>query len=467
MIFCRYKTMVSAIKNQKVEERLSSMVGNEKISHTGKNRSPFSVSEKEERPFSIESYRRNLDRELSVHDRGLEDYSKALQLLVAKHSKPRKVQLRERFGFLHKKKQETQSVDSLIREWRGVADAGAVRRPARGRPSSDNGPVKTSPGLFSLFLRNPRQLPLAIALVFLASTFLYNVLVPGTLGTGLLLNRGISLPEGGSATEVLLAFATPDDDLLSADISDIDPRKFMALSVQDYVVQPGDTLSSISTRFNLNYDTIISFNSITNPKAIRIGQTYKIPNRNGLLYKVGKGDNLTSIAKKFEVNVTSMLDANNMGDEAVAVGQNLFVPEARMNSTDLKLLLGELFLWPTVGRFTSAYGYRADPFTGKRALHNGIDLANAIGTPVRAALAGKVVAVAPLGGYGKMIMIQHERGFKTLYAHLNSFNVQLGQYVSQGQLIARMGNTGRSTGPHLHFSVMLNGVFVNPMRYLK
>ena len=96
-----------------------------------------------------------------------------------------------------------------------------------------------------------------------------------------------------------------------------------------------------------------------------------------------------------------------------------------------------------------------------------IDLANSIGTPIRAALAGKVVAVTALGGYGKMIMIQHERGFRTLYGHLNSFNVQLGQYVSQGQIIARMGNTGRSTGPHLHFSVLLNGVFVNPMRYLK
>jgi murein DD-endopeptidase MepM/ murein hydrolase activator NlpD len=131
-----------------------------------------------------------------------------------------------------------------------------------------------------------------------------------------------------------------------------------------------------------------------------------------------------------------------------------------MNSTDLKLLLGELFLTPTNGRFTSAFGYRADPFTGKRSLHNGIDLANSIGTPIRAALAGKVVAVTNLGGYGKMIMIQHERGFRTLYGHLNAFNVQLGQYVSQGQIIARMGNTGRSTGPHLHFSVILNGVFV-------
>lgn len=460
--------MVSAIKNQKVEERLNGMASSEKISSPAKFRSRFSPADHEEQGFSLDNYRRSLDRELHIHDRGLEDYSKALQLLVAKHAKPKKITLRERLASGFQKNKQTQSVDSLIREWGAQPEKSRIKRHAHFGHEAGHEQVRPEePSFVSRFWRNPRQLPMALALVFLVATFLYNVLVPGTLGTGLLLNRSISLPDNQSATQVLLSFATPDDALLSADISDIDPRKFMALSVQDYVVQPGDTLSSISTRFNLNYDTIISFNNITNPKAIRIGQTYKIPNRNGLLYKVGKGDNLGSIAKKFEVNVTSMLDANNMADEAVAVGQNLFVPEARMNSTDLKLLLGELFLWPTVGRFTSSYGYRADPFTGKRALHNGIDLANAIGTPVRAALAGKVVAVAPLGGYGKMIMIQHERGFKTLYAHLNSFNVQLGQYVSQGQLIGRMGNTGRSTGPHLHFSVMLHGVFVNPMRYLK
>ncbi|MGI9256115.1 MAG: M23 family metallopeptidase, partial [Salinispira sp.] len=144
-----------------------------------------------------------------------------------------------------------------------------------------------------------------------------------------------------------------------------------------------------------------------------------------------------------------------------------FIPGARMDSTALKLVLGELFIFPTNGRFTSGFGYRADPFTGQRRFHNGIDLANNPGTSVRASMAGTVVHIeSQIGNYGKFIIIQHAGGFQTLYAHLNTIGVNRGEYIYQGETIGRMGNTGRSTGPHLHFSIIRNGVFENPLNYL-
>ena len=156
-----------------------------------------------------------------------------------------------------------------------------------------------------------------------------------------------------------------------------------------------------------------------------------------------------------------------MKSKEIAVGQVVFVPEARMNRTELKLILGELFRLPVSGRYTSGFGMRNDPFTGLRRFHNGIDWANALGTPIRAAGSGRVVHIeSQIGNYGKFLIVRHDDGFQTLYAHLSSFDVGVGDFVYQGDILGRMGNTGRSTGPHLHFSVIRNGRFVNPLNYL-
>ncbi len=124
-------------------------------------------------------------------------------------------------------------------------------------------------------------------------------------------------------------------------------------------------------------------------------------------------------------------------------------------------------LWPADGRFTAGFGWRHDPLLpGRWEFHKGIDIANSIGTPVYAAASGKVVWTGWNGGYGKTIIIDHGNGIKTLYAHLYKIEVKIGQEVKKGQEIAKMGSTGRSTGPHLHFEVHVNGVAVDPLRYL-
>ncbi|GAA0136699.1 M23 family metallopeptidase [Paenibacillus sp. YSY-4.3] len=124
--------------------------------------------------------------------------------------------------------------------------------------------------------------------------------------------------------------------------------------------------------------------------------------------------------------------------------------------------------WPTLStRLTSNFGYRTDPFTGKAAFHAGIDIAGKIGDPVYAAAAGKVVAAESNRSRGKYIIIQHPNGLQSWYMHLNEIKVSEGDTVKKGQTIAKLGNSGRSTGAHLHFEIVKGDKKVNPLSYLQ
>lgn len=120
-------------------------------------------------------------------------------------------------------------------------------------------------------------------------------------------------------------------------------------------------------------------------------------------------------------------------------------------------------LMPTRGRFTSGFGVRRHPIFGVRRMHSGVDIAAARGSPVRVAADGVVAYTGWFGGYGKIVIVDHGEGLSTLYAHLSSILTAAGQRVRKGQLIARVGSTGYSTGPHLHFEVRVNGTPVNPL----
>ena len=126
----------------------------------------------------------------------------------------------------------------------------------------------------------------------------------------------------------------------------------------------------------------------------------------------------------------------------------------------------ESFIKPTSGRISSPFGYRTHPVTGRYTLHTGIDIAASSGTTVVASRNGKVVSAGYSGSYGNLIVISHGNGIETAYAHLSSINVRVGETVSQGQMIGKVGTTGRSTGPHLHFEVRINGTPVNPSKYI-
>ncbi|MBR2173715.1 M23 family metallopeptidase [Sphingopyxis sp.] len=116
---------------------------------------------------------------------------------------------------------------------------------------------------------------------------------------------------------------------------------------------------------------------------------------------------------------------------------------------------------------SSSYGYRSDPFTGAGAMHSGLDFPGPLGSPILAAAPGRVVYVGQKSGYGNVVEVDHGQGILTRYAHLSGFTSTVGAQVAAGQQIAKMGSTGRSTGSHLHFEVRLNGVAVNPRRFLE
>jgi murein DD-endopeptidase MepM/ murein hydrolase activator NlpD len=121
---------------------------------------------------------------------------------------------------------------------------------------------------------------------------------------------------------------------------------------------------------------------------------------------------------------------------------------------------------PTEGWISSGFGYRISPFTNQREFHKGLDIATSIGTPIIAPADGLVAFAGREGNFGKIIAINHGYDLLTRYAHLHKFHVKKGQFVKRGQLIGEVGNTGRCTGPHLHYEVLLNGVPVNPLRYI-
>lgn len=122
--------------------------------------------------------------------------------------------------------------------------------------------------------------------------------------------------------------------------------------------------------------------------------------------------------------------------------------------------------WPTRGWMTSTFGMRNSPFSGQIKMHEGIDIAARIGTPIYAAADGIVSQSRHEEGYGKLVVIDHGYGYKTYYAHTSKFYVKVGQRVKRGDLVAAVGNTGSSTGAHLHYEVRLNGVPLNPKKFL-
>ncbi len=141
---------------------------------------------------------------------------------------------------------------------------------------------------------------------------------------------------------------------------------------------------------------------------------------------------------------------------------------AGSKTSNVKVATG--FIWPLRGPITSPFGYRIHPIFKTRIFHSGIDIGVPMGTPVKASNAGKVIYVGWYGGYGKVVIIDHGqyngKAISTLYAHLSSYNVSVGQKVSQGQKIGNAGSTGYSTGPHLHFEVRVRGKVQNPLNYI-
>ncbi|MBP3709525.1 MAG: M23 family metallopeptidase [Treponema sp.] len=242
------------------------------------------------------------------------------------------------------------------------------------------------------------------------------------------------------------------------------------VTYQTYTVQAGDTLGGITRKFELtNLSTIIAINNIKNARSLYVGQKLRIPSIDGMLYTVAPGNSLNGISVKFNIPLEDLLDVNDLGTNVLTVGQQLFIPGAKMNSDALHEVLGDLFKNPITAKHhvSSPFGWRPDPFTGVRSYHTGIDFACAKGTPIHASMAGKVIFAGWSNIFGNYVILSHANGYQTLYGHMDKIQVKKGENVTQATVIGLVGSTGYSTGDHLHFTVYKNGKLVNPATVLK
>ena len=224
-------------------------------------------------------------------------------------------------------------------------------------------------------------------------------------------------------------------------------------------MQQGENISAIAARYGVEMWPLLWTNELEADQTIRPGQELRIPPVPGAGRTVKEGDTLESIAKRFEVDPEVIVTANKLQPGAkLVVGTYLFVPGGQLPIPELipGYATGRL-VWPARGGITDSY----------RPGHPGIDIAAVHGVPIYAADGGVVRSAFWKGNYGNQVVIDHRNGFVTSYSHLSSFGVGAGQLVAKGSVIGYNGSTGYSTGPHLHFEVIRNGYYVNPLNFLR
>lgn len=252
-----------------------------------------------------------------------------------------------------------------------------------------------------------------------------------------------------------------------------------AISFDKYKVRFGDTLSQLAHTYDVPVIVIKEANKL-NSDTIRINQELIIPKTalgggidtdfyEVVSYKVRRGDTLDKLASKFHTTIRSIKQVNNFETSYIREGQVIKVPKLIIdfsNTSKNKTAVKKDFIWPLKGRISSGYGWRVHPILNKKHFHGGLDIAVRSGTSVKAAKAGKVLGSGWVSGFGKTVTIDHGNGVVTLYAHNSQLLAKQGQRVSQGQIIAKSGSTGRSTGPHLDFRIFIDNKTVNPLKYL-
>lgn len=238
------------------------------------------------------------------------------------------------------------------------------------------------------------------------------------------------------------------------------------LSYFAYRVRSGDMIGRIAEQFDVTSDTIISVNNIRNSRLLQIGDYLKVPTMPGILYTVKKdGETISSISEKYKVDAVKCSAVNHIdAASSISSGVTIFVPDAELDWVTRQEINGDLFRKPIRARWyrSSRFGWRASPFTGVRSYHSGVDMACPTGTNIYAALPGKVTATGYNSTYGNYVIIAHHSGYKTLYGHMSAILCHKGNYVTQDTRIGRVGSTGMSTGPHLHFTVFKNNKQVDP-----
>ncbi len=275
-----------------------------------------------------------------------------------------------------------------------------------------------------------------------------------------------SAARGGSDLVVVDEEALMSEDGPSGTQADISDTMNTG-QISKYTVRKGDTLESVAKMFGVSKNTIVWANSISG--SLKEGQALLILPVSGTIHTVVKGDTLKGIAKKYKADVGEIVAFNGIDQDAgLAVGDIIVIPDGEGTSTNAGSTKSTTK--STSGKGTTKYlggsgpdlsGYYIRPLAGgikTQGLHgwNAVDIGTPVGTTIMASAAGEVILSRSSGwngGYGRYIVISHPNGTQTVYGHLSKNYVSEGDHVSQGQAIGLSGNTGNSTGPHLHFEV--------------
>ncbi len=246
-------------------------------------------------------------------------------------------------------------------------------------------------------------------------------------------------------------------------------------------VKQGETLEAIAKQYELKTATLMGLNPEVRNGEVKVGQTLSIPTFDGLTYRFKNEENYTTVAKKYNVRADVLFERNGCQRRPKVV----FVPGAIWKPDPVLFQLAAIasrgsgnpdiifqtggYPLPYAVPVTSNYGWRMNPVTIIWSFHSGIDLGASFGTPVLAAKSGRVEFAGWGDGYGNLVELDHG-STGTRYAHLEAIYVAQGQSVAQGQQIGLVGSTGRSTGPHLHFEIMMPSgdgwVALDPAPYL-
>ncbi len=280
---------------------------------------------------------------------------------------------------------------------------------------------------------------------------------------------------GGNAVVAPLQPLMSEPDGSSSDEAPPGPAKKSTI----YTVENGDTIAGIAEKFGISTNTILWANGLSSRTTLKVGDHLTILPTSGVVHTVKSGDTVSEIAGKYDVKGSEIIAYNNLGeDNKLSIGQKIIVPggeiapqqapsivpsNARVADRDVNpdeptpepaAVTGGSWVWPTTTKHISQYFKWG---------HTGIDVDNRSRPAVYAASAGTVEFSGWLGGYGNLIIINHGGGITTYYAHLEKFYVSKGAAVTKGSAIAKMGSTGHSTGPHVHFEVRKNGRPINPL----
>jgi murein DD-endopeptidase MepM/ murein hydrolase activator NlpD len=344
----------------------------------------------------------------------------------------------------------------------------------------------------ALRLTSNRTMPVAIGLIVLVAAGLSFAPAASPVGAANGAPAAVRLSVGGGAAvgmdEQLLTNSDVEQPSTYVDDGTLYKPVAVDTSVQSasslmrtYKVKSGDTLTGIASRFGVSMMTIWWANKITSKDALHVGQTLVIPPVSGLVYTVQVGDTLESVAAANKVDPMDIMDANGLLDTNLIVGQVLVLPGAKGDPLPTPAptkrptytggtgvapkYSGGSWAWPVVGggNYISQYFHYG---------HYGIDIAATYGTPVVAALSGTVVYAGWAStGCGYTVYLRNSASIYTMYCHNSAILVSVGQTVSKGQQIARIGQSGWATGPHCHFAVSIGyphssgSYFVNPLRY--